>query len=61
MGPLPKEFLERSEKWRKHWDAEGNWIVATAIRNQSFETRETCLDSPLAPGRKIFSIGSVLE
>jgi hypothetical protein len=44
MGPPPKEFLERSDKCRKYWDAESNWIATTAVPNQSFESRETRLD-----------------
>ncbi|KAK3900751.1 kinase-like domain-containing protein [Staphylotrichum tortipilum] len=43
MGPPPKEFLARSDKCRKYWDAEGNWIAATPIPDQSLESRETRL------------------
>jgi hypothetical protein len=44
MGQPPKEFLTRSDKCHKYWDAEGNWIAATTIPDQSFESRETRLD-----------------
>ncbi|KAH7308508.1 protein kinase [Stachybotrys elegans] len=40
MGPPPKQFLERSEKSRQFWDADGNWIAATPIPDQTLETRE---------------------
>ncbi|KAI1612986.1 protein kinase [Exophiala viscosa] len=41
MGPPPRKFLERSEKCRKYWDCEGNWIATTPVPNQTLETRET--------------------
>ncbi|KAI0467315.1 kinase-like domain-containing protein [Xylaria cf. heliscus] len=44
MGPPPRSFLERSENCRKYWDEEGNWIAATAIPDQSLETREERLE-----------------
>ncbi|KAI0186921.1 kinase-like domain-containing protein [Astrocystis sublimbata] len=44
MGPPPSLFLERSEDAHKYWDAEGNWIAATRIPNQSFESREHRLE-----------------
>ncbi|KAI1774674.1 kinase-like protein [Hypoxylon cercidicola] len=40
MGPPPKSFLGRSSKSKKYWDSEGNWIAATPIPNQLFESRE---------------------
>lgn len=40
MGPPPRSFLERSPKCSQYWDAEGNWVSATPITNQSLETRE---------------------
>ncbi|KAH9995941.1 kinase-like domain-containing protein [Xylariaceae sp. FL0662B] len=40
LGPPPKKFLEQNEKCRQYWDAEGNWIAATPIPDQSLETRE---------------------
>ncbi|KAK1990263.1 kinase-like protein [Colletotrichum falcatum] len=40
LGPPPKTFLELSEKCRRYWDSEGNWIAATSIPDQSFESRE---------------------
>ncbi|KDN70753.1 putative protein kinase [Colletotrichum sublineola] len=40
LGPPPKRFLELSEKCGQYWDSEGNWIAATPIPNQSFESRE---------------------
>ncbi|KAK1953675.1 protein kinase [Colletotrichum sublineola] len=40
LGPPPKRFLELSEKCGQYWDSEGNWIAATRIPNQSFESRE---------------------
>ncbi|KAI1843698.1 hypothetical protein JX266_010144 [Neoarthrinium moseri] len=40
IGNPPIQFLERSEKCRRYWDAEGNWIAATSIPEQSFEMRE---------------------
>ncbi|RMX87549.1 hypothetical protein D0869_02287 [Hortaea werneckii] len=45
MGPPPKQFLERSDRWLKYWDAEDedflrNWIAATPIPEQTLETRE---------------------
>ncbi|KAI7349594.1 protein kinase [Hortaea werneckii] len=43
LGPPPKEFLERSKKCRQYWDADGNWISATPIPNQTLESRETQL------------------
>ncbi|KAI7158102.1 protein kinase [Hortaea werneckii] len=58
MGPPPKQFLERSDRWLKYWDAEGNWIAATPIPEQTLETREMRLtgkdrDLLLALVRKI--------
>ncbi|KAI7083591.1 protein kinase [Hortaea werneckii] len=58
MGPPPKQFLERSDRCRKYWDAEGNWIAATPIPEQTLETREMRLsgedrDLLLALVRKI--------
>ncbi|KAI6830817.1 protein kinase [Hortaea werneckii] len=58
MGPPPKQFLERSDRCRKYWDAEGNWIAATSIPDQTLETREMRLtgddrDLLLALVRKI--------
>ncbi|KAI8950240.1 hypothetical protein F4801DRAFT_550285 [Xylaria longipes] len=58
MGPPPRSFLERSENCRKYWDEEGNWIAATAIPDQSLETREKQLEGEdqvllLALARKI--------
>ncbi|KAK5990076.1 putative serine/threonine-protein kinase clkA-like protein [Cladobotryum mycophilum] len=44
IGPPPKAFLERSENCRRYWDAEGNWIAATPIPDQSLESRETRLE-----------------
>ncbi|KAI1117742.1 kinase-like domain-containing protein [Nemania sp. NC0429] len=40
MGPPPRHFLGRSRKCRQYWDRDGNWIGATRIPRQSFETRE---------------------
>ncbi|KAI6790716.1 protein kinase [Hortaea werneckii] len=58
MGPPPKQFLERSDRCRKYWDSEGNWIAATPIPEQTLETREMRLtgddrDLLLALVRKI--------
>ncbi|KAI6857506.1 protein kinase [Hortaea werneckii] len=58
MGPPPKQFLERSDRCRKYWDAEGTWIAATPIPEQTLETREMRLsgedrDLLLALVRKI--------
>ncbi|RMY83670.1 hypothetical protein D0862_11640 [Hortaea werneckii] len=58
MGPPPKQFLERSDRCRKFWDSEGNWIAATPIPEQTLETREMRLtgedrDLLLALVRKI--------
>ncbi|KAI7554986.1 protein kinase [Hortaea werneckii] len=58
MGPPPKQFLERSDRCLKCWDAEGNWIAATPIPEQTLETREMRLtgedrDLLLALVRKI--------
>ncbi|KAI1169967.1 kinase-like domain-containing protein [Nemania sp. FL0916] len=44
IGNPPKKFLERSEKCREYWDAEGNWIAATPIPQQSLESREKRLE-----------------
>ncbi|OJD16413.1 CMGC/SRPK protein kinase [Emergomyces pasteurianus Ep9510] len=44
MGPPPRSFLERSEKSRKYWDAEGRWIAATPIPEQSLDAREWRLE-----------------
>lgn len=44
LGPPPKEFLRRSKECRKYWGTEGNWIAATPIPQQSFESREARLD-----------------
>ncbi|KAL1587940.1 hypothetical protein WHR41_03408 [Cladosporium halotolerans] len=40
MGPPPKAFLERSDRLRRYWDAEGCWIAATPIPDQTLESRE---------------------
>ncbi|KAI6830091.1 hypothetical protein KC367_g3155 [Hortaea werneckii] len=58
MGPPPKQFVERSDRCRRYWDSEGNWIAATQIPNQTLETREMRLtgddrDLLLALVRKI--------
>ncbi|KAK2051206.1 protein kinase [Colletotrichum caudatum] len=44
LGPPPKRFLELSEKCRQYWDSEGNWIAATPVPKQSFESREIRLE-----------------
>ncbi|AEO69494.1 uncharacterized protein THITE_2146465 [Thermothielavioides terrestris NRRL 8126] len=44
MGLPPAKLLERSEKARQYWDAEGNWIAATPLPEQSLETRERRLE-----------------
>ncbi|EEH08477.1 protein kinase [Histoplasma capsulatum G186AR] len=44
MGPPPQSFLQRSEKCRKYWDDEGQWIAATPIPEQSLDTREWRLE-----------------
>ena len=44
LGPPPKQFIERSEKCRQYWDAEGNWIAATPIPDQTLESRERRLE-----------------
>ncbi|PGH31514.1 CMGC/SRPK protein kinase [[Emmonsia] crescens] len=44
MGPPPRSFLERSEQCRKYWDAEGRWIAATPIPEQSLDAREWRLE-----------------
>ncbi|KAF3484178.1 protein kinase [Arthroderma uncinatum] len=44
MGPPPLSFLQRSEKCRKYWDAEGRWIAATPIPEQSLDAREGRLE-----------------
>ncbi|KAI7264374.1 protein kinase [Hortaea werneckii] len=58
MGPPPKQFLDRSDRCRKYWDAEGTWIAATPTPEQTLETREMRLtgedrDLLLALVRKI--------
>ncbi|KAI0136392.1 kinase-like domain-containing protein [Xylariales sp. AK1849] len=40
IGAPPRTFLERSEKCHQYWDAEGNWIAATPIPEQSLKTCE---------------------
>ncbi|EGC43514.1 protein kinase [Histoplasma capsulatum var. duboisii H88] len=45
MGPPPQSFLQRSEKCRKYWDDEGQWIAATPIPEQSLDTREWRLEA----------------
>ncbi|KAI1195708.1 kinase-like domain-containing protein [Nemania serpens] len=49
MGPPPKHFLSRSPICRKYWDDDGNWIAATPIPAESFESRE----SRLSPEDKV--------
>ncbi|KAF6794987.1 protein kinase [Colletotrichum sojae] len=44
LGPPPRAFLESSDKCRQYWDSEGNWIAATPVPDQSFESRETRLE-----------------
>ncbi|SMR48047.1 unnamed protein product [Zymoseptoria tritici ST99CH_3D1] len=44
MGPPPKRFLQRSASCNRYWDSEGNWIAATEIPEQSFDSRETRLE-----------------
>ncbi|CAD6457012.1 617cd6ef-ef70-444d-9522-423af90fab05 [Sclerotinia trifoliorum] len=43
LGPPRRSFRERSEMCRQYWDAEGNWIAATPIPNQTTEMRVTRL------------------
>ncbi|KAH6974816.1 hypothetical protein EDB80DRAFT_693104 [Ilyonectria destructans] len=44
LGKPSLEFLERSSKCAKYWDAQGNWIASTPIPDQSFEMRESRLE-----------------
>ncbi|KJZ71164.1 hypothetical protein HIM_03117 [Hirsutella minnesotensis 3608] len=44
LGPPPRRFLELSEKCCRYWDSDGNWIAATPIPEQSFESREMRLE-----------------
>ncbi|KAJ4328613.1 hypothetical protein N0V84_000972 [Fusarium piperis] len=44
LGPPPKEFLQRSDKCRQYWDAQGQWIAATPIPDQTLESRESRLE-----------------
>lgn len=44
IGPPPRSFLQRSEKSRQYWNAEGNWIASTPIPHQTLETREKRLE-----------------
>ncbi|KAF2762278.1 protein kinase [Pseudovirgaria hyperparasitica] len=58
MGPPPKEFLQRSDKCRQYWNAEGDWIAQTPIPDQTLESRETRLEGEdrellLALARKV--------
>ncbi|KAK2801982.1 hypothetical protein FQN50_007540 [Emmonsiellopsis sp. PD_5] len=44
MGSPPQSFLERSQKCRKYWNAQGQWIAATPIPKQSLDKRELHLE-----------------
>ncbi|GLB21956.1 hypothetical protein AtubIFM61612_002508 [Aspergillus tubingensis] len=40
MGPPPPEFLMRSKRCERFWDAEGNWKGSICIPEQTFGLRE---------------------
>lgn len=40
MGPPPKKFLERSDKCRQYWDAEGTYFAISCNRREEGELKK---------------------